>query len=149
VAATTIGAGTVTVGATVSRTTIVPDEVALFPRTSVAVHVTAVVPTGNVEPEVGEHVTGTGPSMASTAVGAANVTGDPPGPTASAEPVTVPAIAGGVVSTTVTVNVPVTGVSSSVAVHVTVVAPRANVEPDAGEQVTAMDLPPEFVAAAV
>jgi hypothetical protein len=149
VAATMIGAGAFTDGGAVSRTTTVPADVAVCPALSVAVHVTAVAPRAKVEPDVGVQVTGTGPSTASTAGGTANVTGVPPGPTASAEAVTEPANTGAVVSTTVTVNVPVTGVSSSVTVQVTVVAPSGNVEPDAGAQLTGSAFPPGFVAVAV
>jgi hypothetical protein len=39
-----------------------------FPAASLALHDTGVCPSGNVEPDAGEHVTGTGPSTASTAV---------------------------------------------------------------------------------
>jgi hypothetical protein len=54
----TIGAGTVTVGAVVSRTTTtwkLAEEV--FPAVSVAVQLTVVVPTGKVLLEAGEQLT--------------------------------------------------------------------------------------------
>jgi len=49
-------AGTVTVGALVSTTVTVKLALDLLPDASVAVHVTVVVPNGNVEPDAGVHV---------------------------------------------------------------------------------------------
>src|SRR4051794_9426586 len=110
----------------------------LLPRESLEVQLTAVSPTGNNAPVAGEQVTATVPSTRSKAVGVAYVTGAPAGLVA----VTVmsagtPASVGGVVSVTVTVNeadavLPL----ESVAVHVTVVAPSANVEPEGGRHET-------------
>ncbi|HSL63451.1 MAG TPA: hypothetical protein VK874_02240 [Gaiellaceae bacterium] len=147
-APTVIGAGTVSVGAVVSTTVTWPAVDDAFPAVSVAVHVTAVAPTGNVEPDAGAHVTGTGPATASTAVGAANVTGAPDGPTASTDTATLPLITGPFLSTTVTVNEADALPSSSPAVQVTVVDPSGKVEPDAGAHVIASGLPAGFVALA-
>jgi hypothetical protein len=66
---TTVGDGTVTVGGVVSRTVTWNVVVAVFESESVAVHVTVVVPSGNVEPEAGVQVTGSVPSVGSVAVG--------------------------------------------------------------------------------
>lgn len=54
---------------------------ALLPALSFALQRTVVVPTGNVAPEAGAHVTDTEPSIASTAV-TENVTVPPPTPAA-------------------------------------------------------------------
>ena len=54
-----------------------------FPWASVATQVTFVVPRGKVFPDGGEHVTGTGPSTSSTAVGDVYVTTEPAGPSSS------------------------------------------------------------------
>ena len=63
-------AGHVIVGAFVSFTVTVNVHVVsgLFGDASVAVHVTVVVPTGNVEPDAGEHTT-VAPGQLSVAVG--------------------------------------------------------------------------------
>ena len=78
------------------------------------------------------------PSTRSVAVGAAYVTVAPDGLVALTVMFAVGAIAGGVVSRTVTGNV--AGVAllpaASCALHVTVVVPSANVEPEAGAQVS-------------
>ena len=103
------------------------------PQVFVAVQVTVVVPVENVEPEAGEQDTvGVGVPLA---VGAEYVTtglhvviseGHAP-------------ITG--LSLTVTLNVHVEEPQPLVAVHVTVVVPAENTEPDAGEQVTTGDVP--------
>jgi len=59
------------------------EPVAVLPCASVAVHRTATVPRGNVDPEAGLHDTGTGPSTMSVAEGAKE-TAAPDGPVASA-----------------------------------------------------------------
>src|SRR5215212_1716882 len=56
--------------------------VASFPAASVALQLTVVSPSGNVEPEAGSHVTFTEPSTSSVA-DASNVTSAPFGPVAS------------------------------------------------------------------
>jgi hypothetical protein len=61
VACAVIFAGTVTVGALVSTTVTVKPALDLLPEASVAVHVTVVVPNGNVEPDAGLQVTGSDP----------------------------------------------------------------------------------------
>src|SRR5581483_1112253 len=107
---------------------------------SVAVQVTVVVPTRNVEPEAWSHTTGGSGVSSSTAVGGVKAT------TAPAAPVAAVVMSDGTpasprsVSLTVTVNEvdAVDGVSSaSVAVHVTVVVPMANAEPDGWSHTTA------------
>jgi hypothetical protein len=72
----------------------------------------------------------------STAVGGTYVTREPLRPSASATgPVGTALNAGGVVSRTVTMNVPLALFPrESVAVHDTVVFPTGNVPPDGGEQ---------------
>ena len=61
-------AGTVTTGGVVSATVTVNDAVLMFPRASLAVQLTVVVPSGNVAPLAGVQVTATVPSTASLAV---------------------------------------------------------------------------------
>ena len=68
VASATMFAGTVTVGAVVSATTTLNVPVARFPDESVAVHVTGVVPIGNVLPDALLQATATVPSASSLAV---------------------------------------------------------------------------------
>src|SRR4051812_19070168 len=127
------------VGAVVSTTVTVKVALASLPDVSVAEQVTVVVPSANVEPAAGEHMTGRGPSTRSVAVGSVNVTGAPDGPVASTLPMFagMPASTGGVVSCTLTVKDaddewPVV----SLAWQVTRVSPRVKLRPDAGEQVT-------------
>src|SRR5436190_21416522 len=67
------------VGGVVSLTVTVNEPVAVLPCASVALQFTVVVPRSNVEPDAGEQVTGTGPSMTSTAV-AVHVTTAGPAP---------------------------------------------------------------------
>jgi hypothetical protein len=70
VASTENEAGTpASAGGVVSTTVIVNEPVAMLPEASVAEQVTVVVPSGNVEPEVGSHSTATGPSTRSEADG--------------------------------------------------------------------------------
>ena len=54
---------------TTATTFTVNDFVAVLPEPSLAVHVTVVVPSANVEPLAGLHVTATVPLTASVAVG--------------------------------------------------------------------------------
>ena len=127
-------AGAMTAGAVVSRTVTVKEPWALLPAASVTEQSTVVVPSGNVEPEAGTHVTATEPSTKSLAE-ALKVAVAPPGPVASNRLSKGSVRLGGVVSTTVTVNVAVPVLPApSVAEQVTDVGPRAKVEPDAGEQ---------------
>jgi hypothetical protein len=105
-----------------------------FPATSVAVHVTVVVPKGNRLPDGGEHTTSGIGSQISVAV-AANVTTAPALVMQGTLLLVGQVITGGVVSTTVTVKLhealfPL----ASVAVQVTVVVPIRKVLPDAGVQ---------------
>src|SRR6266498_2270073 len=121
-------------GGVVSTTVTVNEPCPVLPCASVALHCTVVVPSGNVEPLAGVHVTATLPSTMSVAL-AVYVTTAPLALVASAVMFAGSVSAGGVVSTTVTWNVAVPVLCCvSVALHVTVVVPSANVEPLAGEQ---------------
>ena len=135
VPSTVMLAGIVTTGAVVSRTVTAKVAVATFPWASVALQSTRVGPSGNMYPDDGLQVAATGPSTMSVAP-TENGTAAPPGPVASATMSAGIVSDGGVVSTTRTLNMaePVL-LWASVAEHVTVVSPRANVDPDAGEQV--------------
>src|SRR5205814_4848313 len=68
VASVVMSSGTSRSGGVVSPTVTLNEPVAVLPVESLAVHVTGVVPRSNVEPDGGVQVTGTGPSMTSTAV---------------------------------------------------------------------------------
>lgn len=114
----------------------VNDPAAVLPRESSAEHWTTVVPTGNCDPEAGEHSTGTLPSTRSMAVGS-NVTTAPEALVAETTTSSSPSSSGPAVSVTVTVNVPSTlWPKLSVAVQTTSVLPIGNVEPDAGSHET-------------
>src|SRR5205823_6660576 len=117
-------------GGVVSTTVTLNEAEALLPAASLAEHVTFVVPSANTEPEVGSQLTGSDPSTTSVAV-ASNEVLAPLGPVASTVLSAGTDSAGGVVSTTVTLNeaVPVL-LAASVAEHVTFVVPRANVSPE-------------------
>ena len=112
----------------------------MLPVASVAVQVTVVVPTGNIEPLGGVHTEVT-PGQLSDTVGAGKLTVAlvEIGQVCAATAVTLAGqvIDGGWVSLTVTVKVqePVL-FELSVAVQVTVVVPLGKVEPEAGEQTT-------------
>lgn len=107
------------------------DAVPVFPAASVAVHETSVGPSGNVLPEAGAHVAAIEPSTMSSA-DALNVTRAPVGPVASVEKLAGTVTTGAVVSSTVILKLSLVALpASSVAVHVTVVSPSGNVEPDA------------------
>jgi hypothetical protein len=127
-----MSAGTVIVGGVVSTPVTVTwnDALPVLPCASVAVQVTVVVPSGNVEPDAGVHVGMIGPSTASLA-DAVNVSAFPPlelVSTMSAGTVTT----GAVVSTTLTWKLALLELpAASLAVHVTAVVPSGNVDPDA------------------
>lgn len=108
------------------------------PEPSCAVQLTNVDPSTKVDPEAGTHVTVTGPSTASFAVTGAYVTTAPIAPVASAfTAIAGTPITGPTVSLTVTVNVALAECPRvSLLVHVTVVDPKANTDPEAGEQLT-------------
>ena len=113
-------------------------HVAVFCDVSVAVQVTVVVPTGKQDPEGGLHATVT-PGQLSLAVtvkvavahGSLIVA-------VFAVMFAGQVIVGGWVSLTVTVNVQL---GPAAAVQVTVVVPFGKKEPDAGEQVTVLQVP--------
>jgi len=119
-------------GAVVSRTVTVKLPVAVFPDKSVAEQLTVLVPIANIDPEVGVHDTLRAPLTKSVAL-AVNVTVAPDALVASTILLAGNESDGAVVSRTVTVNValPVFP-EESVAVHITVVVPSGNVEPEAG-----------------
>jgi hypothetical protein len=77
VALTVMLAGTATTGGVFCSTVTEKVPVAVFSALSVAEQDTVVVPSGNVEPDAGVHVTGTEPSTRSDAE-AVNVTTAPP-----------------------------------------------------------------------
>src|SRR5262249_35034108 len=124
-------------GAVVSRTVTMNDAVAASPDSFVAVHRTVVAPMGKIEPDAGEQVTGAFPYTASVA-DAANVALAPFGPVASTVRFGRAPMTGGVASLTVTWNVAEARLPcESATEHVTTLLPSANVDPDAGEQLTA------------
>lgn len=130
-------AGHAIVGTWLSTTVTVNEHEFEFDDASVAVHVTVVVPTGNVDPDAGTHVT-VAPGQLSDATGTVYETlaehwPDVAGALTFAGQVN----AGACVSVTVTVKLQLPVFEdASVAVHVTVVVPTGNVAPVAGTQVT-------------
>ena len=119
-----------------SSTVTVNEFEPVFPCESVAVQVTVVVPSTNVEPDNGVHDTGNDvPSTISVADWPAYVTVTPEALVASIVWDAGTVTCGATVSRTVTVNdfVPVFPLPS-VAEHVTTVEPNGKVEPEAGEQ---------------
>jgi hypothetical protein len=137
VASTLAFAGTVTTGPVVSVTVTVNAADPVLPRVSLAVQVTVVAPSGNVDPLAGVQLTATTPSRVSVA-DALKVKAAPAELVASTLAFAGTVTAGPVVSATVTENDadPVLP-RVSVVVHVTVVAPSGNVAPLAGVQLTA------------
>jgi hypothetical protein len=149
VASTVTFAGTVTPGPVVSVTVTVKDAAPLLVFVSVAVQVTVVGPSGNVDPLAGVQVTARGPSTPSFA-DAVKLNVAPVVLVASTVAFAGTVTTGPVVSPTVTVNdaAPVFPVVS-VVVQVTVVAPSGNVDPLAGVQVTGRGPSTRSVAVAV
>src|SRR2546426_434134 len=92
-----MSAGATIEGEVVSRTVTVKLAEFEFPEESVAVHMTVVVPRGNVEPDAGPHAGVRVAATASVAVGG-EVTTAPLGPVASTTMGCGIAIVGGVVS---------------------------------------------------
>jgi hypothetical protein len=131
---TTMGAGHVAVGGSVSLTVMVKEQLAVLPLASAAVQFTVVLPLGKVEPLAGAQLM-LAPGQLSLAV-AVKVT------TASQAPGVVLTVmgaghvaVGGSVSLTVTVTEQVLVLPlASVAVQFTVVTPLAKVEPLEGAQ---------------
>src|SRR5438034_9450888 len=109
----------------------------MLPALSVAEHDTIVVPSASIESDAGSQFAVTTPSTRSLA-DALNVATAPDGPVASSETAGGTSIAGAVVSLTVTVKdaLPVRP-EAFIPEQVTVVAPSANIDPAAGEQLTA------------
>jgi len=134
VAFTVMSPGSVRTGGVLFSTVTVKEPVAVLPALSDAEQDTVVVPNGNVEPEAGLQVTSTDPSIRSEAEGE-KVTAAPPGPVPCMVMSDGSCRVGGVRSTTVTLKEPEPVLPAlSVTEQVTVVEPKANVEPDAGEQ---------------
>ena len=121
-------------------TVIVNVHVPVFAAASVAVHVTVVVPTGNDEPDAGTQFT-VAPGQLSDGVGTVYVTVADPEDGGDSTTVMLAGhvTVGTCVSLTVTVNEHVVfGLfgDASDAVHVTVVVPTGNEDPEAGTQET-------------
>jgi hypothetical protein len=136
VAVAAIVAGTASVGGVVSTTVTAKLPLAVLPWVSELVQLTLVVPSANVLPEGGLHVTGRVPSTRSVAP-AANVTAAPLGPAASAVMLGGRVSVGGVVSTIVTGKLALDALPRvSELVHVTIVAPTGKVLPEGGLHVT-------------
>jgi hypothetical protein len=120
---------------------IVNEHIDVFAMASVTEHVTMFTPTAKNDPDAGEHTGAPTPGQLSETTGAAKVTIAP-----GVVPIIVDAgtamfagqvIDGAWVSLTVTVKVQVpVFAEASVAVHVTVVVPFGNVEPEAGTHAT-------------
>ena len=125
--------GSVNIGGVVSTTVTFSVAVPTWPRESVALQVTIVVPEGNGEPVAGVQVAVSRWSTVSTAT-AEKVTGVPAGAVASTLTLPLVVTAGGK-STTETVERTGRAVSwASVAVQFTVVVPTGKTLPDAGVQ---------------
>jgi hypothetical protein len=130
VASAVMGDGTVSTGGGATDTVKTP--VAVLPAASEAVTWTSVLPGGNIEPEGGEALVATAPSTASKA-DVVKVTTAPMGLVAFTRMVDGSWSAGGVVSRTVIVKLPVPALpAASVATAVTVVVPSGKVLPEAG-----------------
>jgi hypothetical protein len=129
-----------------STTVTAKDPVAVLPRLSAVEQDTIVTPTAKTVPEAGAQVAATLPSTRSDPE-AVYVATAPAGLEVSIVGPLGRDSAGGVVSVTVTVKVALADseVPSSVAVHVTVVEPSGNVDPDAGEHAPSLTLPDAFV----
>ena len=115
-------------------------HVAVLPEASVAVQVTVVVPTGNIEPEAGLQTTVTPGQLSDAIVVKLTVCEVVGGQVAVAVTVMLAGqvIVGGCVSLTFTVNAQL---GPAVVVQVTVVVPTGKNEPEAGEQVTVPQVP--------
>jgi len=134
-------AGHVMAGGKTSRATVtVKLQGVRLVQSSVAVHVTVVVPSGNSDPDGGEQVTATFVSALSVAVGGGHDTATvvAVAPQSQAMRFVGHSITGGMVSrATVTVNVQTADSRQEfVARQVTGVVPRMNTAPDGGVQVT-------------
>jgi len=141
-------------GGVVSTTLASKVAAPVLPAESVAVQVTTFVPSGKMDPDVGEHETVTKPSTISEA-DEENVTTAPVGAVASTEIEDGTVTIGGVVSTTVTTNAPVAALpAASETEQCTVVVPKGNIDPDAGAHAgtstpsTMSDALTEYVTAA-
>src|SRR5262249_53406582 len=93
-------------GGVVSTTLTTNVAVAALPTASAEEHVTLVCPKGKMVPDAGAHVAGRLPLTASVATGEGQLTRAPSGPVASTATSPTPVIAGGVVSPTVILKLP-------------------------------------------
>ena len=135
VASVMIGSGTVITGGVVSTTCTVKLVVPVFPLKSLDEQITVVMPMGKMLPLAGVQVTGREPSTKSLAVGSVKITTAPVGEVASTPTMLagVPLMAGGVVSTIVTVKLSLAVFPpTSEALTFTVVPPSGKVLPDGG-----------------
>jgi hypothetical protein len=127
------------VGGVLSHTVTVKLDVAELPFESVVLHVTVVVPRGNVEPDGSTQATVTEPSTKSVAVGLVYVTTRPAAEVASWHGMSdgVPVMVGGVLSHTSTMKEEEAELPAvSTAVHTTVEVPRGNTLPDPFTHIT-------------
>ena len=126
-----ISLGQVISGASLSLTTIVNAQFSLLFALSVAVHVTGVLPIGNVSPDVASHVTLAFESHVSVADGIANVTDAPAVLVLSTVISEGQVSVGNVVSSTIIENEQFDSLlDGSVAEQFTCVVPIENVSPD-------------------
>jgi hypothetical protein len=119
-------------------------QLAVFPESSEAVQVTVVAPTGNVEPDGGEHNTVAAAEHAPVTVGVGYVTiADPePGEDSNAVTSAGQVIAGGSLLFTVTVKLHGSPVSPA---HTTWVTPTGKNDPDGGLHKTTPHVVPDGV----
>ena len=149
VASRTWSPGTVTDGGVVSTTVTSNEPAAVFPRGSVAVQVTVVVPMANVGPESGVQIGVTDPATMSKAV-AVKETSAPEEPVASATRSAGSVNTGGVVSLTVTEkSLEPKFPCESKDVHTTSIVAMWKIEPEAGVQTTGTDPSTRSVAVTV
>src|SRR5690348_5192437 len=133
-----MSSGTLTTGGVVSWTVTVKVAVPVLSLSSLALHVTVVVPIGKLVPDARLQAVGTVPLTRSVAVAAANVAAAPFGPVASTVTGPGTVTTGGVVSCTRTLKLAVATcfVSGSVAAQTTLVVPSFSTLPSGGTQTT-------------
>jgi hypothetical protein len=148
VASATMSSGSSSRGGVVSTTAIWSLPRAALPAASCASHTTVVTPSGATDPALKLHLGSSAPLTASSAE-TSSVAVAPVGPVASRTKPAGRVRTGGVVSTILTVKVPVeTFPSRSRASHCTSVSPSGYITPDAGSQVTGTDPSTASVAVA-
>jgi hypothetical protein len=131
-------AGQLIIGGSPSVIVTVNVHIPVLLLASITEHVTVVVPTGKFIPDAGRHVTIPTPGQLSIAVGVVYVTVAVHVPIGAACMMFIGhMMVGFCVSLTVTVNMHIAiFIEASVAVHVTVVVPTLNIEPDVGLHIT-------------